>query len=244
MFTYAFEAGSSHRYRVKVNQEMDFGGNTMGQIADFEVTVKCASVADGKAAMELTFDKADMSRSMFGNLAADPMAETIVGKSVNYTVDAAGEVTDIKPATYYDGWDQVRQMVESFIESWYVPLPGKAYAPGATWEHSEKDKGAGGMDVAATGTYKFKERKQEGGRDCASVTGEIATELSGQSVNPMGTFTVEGGGKGKSEFLFDPAARLVIKLKSKTDVSMNLTPAAGGDPMEANVVYQIERELL
>ena len=238
LFAYAFEAGSSHRYRVKLNQEMDFSGASMGQIADFEVTVKCVSVTDGKAAMEMTFDKADMSRTMYGNMSGDPMAEAIVGKSVVYTVDAKGEVSDIKPSTYHEGWDQMQPFVEPLVKNWYVPMPGKAYAPGGEWEHSKKDKGAGGMDMATTAQFKFKEMKKEDDRNCASVVCDAVSALSGQSANAMGTFSVDGEGKGKIEFLFDPAAHLIARLKTKMGFEMQLndTPAI--------VTYQMERELL
>lgn len=238
LFTYEFEAGSSHRYGVKLNQEMDFGGGAMGQIADFEVTVKCLSVTDGKAAMEMKFDKADMSRSMFGNMAADPLAEAIVGVAVLYTVDNTGEVTDIKQSGYSEAWDQLQPFVEPLVKNWYVPLPGKAHAPGAGWEQTKKDKGAGGMDVSTTATYKFKEMKKQGARECAAVNCTTESVLSGQSTNAMGTFSVDGDGKGKVEFLFDPAARLIVKLKANMSVDMQLndSPAA--------VTYQLERELL
>jgi hypothetical protein len=238
LFAYGFEAGSSHRYRVKLNSEMDFSGNSIGQIAEFEVTVKCDSVTDGKAAMEMTFDKADMSRTMFGNIAADPMAETIVGKAVTYTVDANGEVSDIKPSGYYEGWDQMQPFVEPLVKSWYVPLPGKAYAPGAEWEQTRKDTGMGGMDVATTAQFKFKEMKKEDGRECASVVCDATSTLSGKAVTAMGTFETAGEGKSKIEFLFDPAARLVARLKTKLNFEMDLNQTA------AITTYQLERELL
>ncbi len=245
LFSYAFEAGSSHRYRVKMNQEVDFSGNVMGQIADFEVTVTCVSVAeDGSASMVMKFEKTDMSRQMFGNMVADPLSDMILGKGVAFTVDASGDVHDVKQDGYYEGWDQMSSFVEPLVKGWYVRLPGKAYAPGAEWDDVHQENGDDGSDVKATTHYKYKENKKQGGRDCASLNGDIVIEIGGQSSTGMGTFNVEGAGKGKAEILFDPAAHMIVKLKSKLNTDMHLTPPAGGDTMDASLTYQMERELL
>ncbi|HEU4364261.1 MAG TPA: hypothetical protein VFT13_02230, partial [Candidatus Krumholzibacteria bacterium] len=97
---------------------------------------------------------------------------------------------------------------------------------------------AGGMDMATTARFKFKEMKKEDDRNCASVVCDAVSALSGQSANAMGTFSVDGEGKGKIEFLFDPAAHLIARLKTKMGFEMQLndTPAI--------VTYQMERELL
>ncbi|HEX5131209.1 MAG TPA: hypothetical protein VFX92_01850 [Candidatus Krumholzibacteria bacterium] len=245
MFAYGFAPGSSERYGVKMNQETDFGSGAMGQIADFEVTVKCISVADGKAAVTMTFDKVDISREMFGNIAPDASGEAIVGKTIACTVDASGEVTDIKPSPYFDGWEQVQNMLEPIVEGWYLNMPGKTVAPGGTWDSTRKDTGMGGMDVTSTGTFTFKEMKKEAGRECALVIADIATTLSGHMTNQMGDFEVAGNGKGKFDVYFDPASGTVIKLKGKTEVEANLSPSTGGDnAVTVNTTYQIERTLL
>jgi hypothetical protein len=245
LFAYGFEAGSSNRYRVKLSQEMEFGAGAMGQFGDFEVTVKCVSVTDGKASMEMTFDKADMSRTMFGNMSSDPTSEAMVGKSAVYTVDASGEVSDFKPGGSYAEWDQIQQISQAIVESsWYVTLDGRKASPGESWDASRKDTAPGGVEVASTGTYKFKEMKKEKGRDCASVVLESTNVLSGQTSNPMGTFDVTGEGKGKFEFLFDAAQRMIVRLKTRSEAKMSLTAPGGGDPQEVSVVVQVERELL
>jgi hypothetical protein len=244
VFAYVFEEGVSHSYRVKMNQEMDFSGNAMGQIADLEVTVKCMSVTEGKASMVMTINEADMSREMFGNTAADPLAEAVLGRSVAYSVDATGAVSDIAQEGYYEGWDQISGFVEPLLKAWYVRLPGKAYAVGAEWTDTHRDKGSGGMDTETESTYKFKESKKEKGRDCAIVAGSVTTLLGGKSANPMGTYNVDGEGSGRVEFSFDVSAHLIVKLKAKMNIGMELTPAVGGDTVDANISYQVERELL
>lgn len=244
LFTYKFEAGSSERYRVKLSQELDFGGNAINQISDLEVTLKCLSVTDGKAKMEMIFDKADMMREMFGSQSADPLAEALAKHGVTFIVDQTGDVTDVQQSGAYEHWDQVQSFVEPVVKGWYVMLPNKPYAPGATWEDTHKDKSADGTDVTMITHFKYKENKKEDGRDCASVVGDAQTRASGNSVSPMGTFSVDGGGKGKVEYLFDPVAQIVVKLKAKMNVDMTLTPAAGGDNIGTSVTYQLERELL
>lgn len=244
VFAYGFNAGSSHRYRVKISQEIDFSGNAMGQIGDLEVTVKCLSVADGVASMEMVVDKADVSRQMFGNQAADPVGEMLIGHGVAFKVKAGGEVSDIAQSGYYDGWESIQPFVEPLLKGWYLRLPEKAYPPGGEWEHTDAEKGADGTDVKMTVRYKYKENKKQGGKDCAVVTGDITSEVTGTSISAMGTFKVDGGGKGKFEFLFDPAAGLTVKLKSTMTVDMDLTPAVGGDSVDTSVNYSMERELL
>ena len=244
MFAYSFEAGSSNRYSVKLSQQVDFGGNEMGQFADLEVTVKCVSVNEGSAVMEMTFDKADISRSMLGNQMSDPVAEVLATKALTFSVSPTGEVTDIKQSGYYDGWEQMRVFVEPVVKAWYVRLPGKKYAPGAEWNQKNTEKGSDGADVAMDIKYKYKENKKQGNRDCAVVTGDVATEVSGQSTTPMGPYKVAGHGKGKAEFMFDTAKTEIAKLKSKMSIDMDLTPVSGGDTTKANISYELQRELL
>ncbi len=246
MFAYHFEAGSSNRYRVKFNQDADIGGNAMGQIADLQVTLKCTAVDGDKHTMQMVFDKVDVSRQMMDNMMADPAAEKLVGHSVTFMVTGLGEVSDVKPDGYFDGWDQIQQFIEPVVEGWYVHMPGKAYPVGGEWsDNGQKEKGVGGMDVVTNAHFKFKEKKSEGGRECAFVTSEIENILSGISTTAMGAYKVEGGGKGKFEFFFDPKTTLLVKFKGKMDVQMKLAPESGSaSVMESNVTYQIERELL
>ena len=244
MFAYKFEAGTTQRYRVKLSQEISFGENSVSQIADLEVTLTCKSVADGKASMEMVFDKADMMKEMFGNQSADPMAEALAGHGVTFSVDAHGNVENVQQNGTYDGWDQIHPFVEPIVKGWFVDLPDQAYAPGGAWDTTQNKKSADGTDVKMTTHFKYKENKKEDDRNCASVTGDVESKATGKSVNPMGTYNVDGTGKGKVEYLFDPATQVIVKLKAKTNIDMNLTPAAGGDSVGTSVTYQLERELL
>jgi hypothetical protein len=60
----------------------------------------------------------------------------------------------------------------------------------------------------------------------------------------MGAFALTGAGKGKFEFLFDPASAKIVRLKGAMDVDIDMTPEAGGDPMKTAVSNHVEVELL
>jgi hypothetical protein len=244
-FAYRFEPGSSERHRVKLNQEVDWGGMAMSYLADMEVTVKCLSAKDGKYEMEMKFDKADVSMTMMGTPQVSPLGEQLVGQSVLFTADANGEVSGIKPATVFDAWEMAQQIVEPVLKGWYPHLPNKAVAMGGEWKKAgEKETESSGSETLTNASFKFKEMRKEKTHDVAVVEQTLDSTISGTSATPMGTYQVAGGGKGKAEFLFDPAKSRVEKLKGKVDISMDMTPQAGGDAVKAVVISHVERNLL
>jgi hypothetical protein len=92
--------------------------------------------------------------------------------------------------------------------------------------------------------FKFKAMKKEKTRDVAVVEQTLDTTIGGTSATPMGVYAVVGSGQGKGEFLFDPAKSRVVKTKGKVDLSMDMTPQSGGEPMNMVVTNHFERELL
>lgn len=244
-FGYKFEPGSSERHRVKLNQEVTMGQMALSNFADFEVTLKCLSGAEGKYAMQMTFDKADVSTTMFGNTSANPVADQLRGQSVAFTIDALGEVTDVAPVGVFDAWAVAQQMVEPVLRGWYPHLPGSAVAVGGEWKKmGVKETQASGAEALTNASFKFKAMKKEKGRDVAVVEQTLDTTLGGTSATPMGTYAIKGSGAGKTEFLYDPAKSRVAKLKGKIDLSMDMTPEAGGDMVEAVITNHLERDLL
>jgi hypothetical protein len=241
-FSHRFEAGKSDRYRVKMNTDADFRGMTMTQLADMEVTAKCVSVAPDRVVMEVTVDKAEMSRAMMGNMEADPTAAQIVGKAVGFVVNAKGEVSEISPVGYFEAWEEVRRLYEPLLKTFYVYMPGGEVAVGGEWTQDRKDTEETGVELSSKTVFKFKEMKKEKGVDCAFVTADISSTMGGTSTTPMGAFAVDGKGRGKYEFLFDALSGKVLRFKSKTDIEMDLTPQAGGDPVASIMGYTIERE--
>jgi len=246
MFAHRFEAGASHRYRVRFNAEADLRGMMLSQLGDMEVTVKCTSAAAGKYAMEMKFDKVEMSRSMFDKMETDPRGEQLVGNAVSFAVDEKGVVTDIKSMGYDEVWNELRSVLEPIVKDWYVYLPSQKVPLGGTWSRDKvKETQPGGIEATTTARFKFKEMKQEGGRQCALVEATIESEFGGKAKNPAGEFDVTGKGKGKYEFCFDPAAGVVVKYKGKMDVEMEMAPStAEGDPIESTIGYSFEKDLL
>jgi len=244
-FSYRFQPGAAERHRVKVNTEADFGGMAMSQVADLEVSVKCVSAAEGRNVMQLTVDKADMSRTMFGNMEKDPTGEMLVGHAISFVVDGHGKVDEVAPVGYFEGWDQIKRFIDPVIKNWYVHLPGEVVAVGGEWTHDPpKETDESGVEVTSHSVYKFKEMKKDKGRDLAQVSVDVENTMGGKSTTPAGVYDVDGKGKGKYEFSFDPATGAVAKFKGSIDVDMNLTPQTGGDPVATVMGYTIERELL
>ncbi|HXV13862.1 MAG TPA: hypothetical protein VEC56_06615 [Candidatus Krumholzibacteria bacterium] len=244
-FAYKFEPGTSERYRVKLNQEVSMGQMEVSNLADMEVTVKCVSVADGKYAMELKFDKSDVSTTMMGNTSASPLGEQLAGQTISFTADASGGVTDVKPVGVFEEWAMAQQLVEPVLQGWYPHLPNKAMAVGGEWKQAgEKQVGAGGSESVTNASFKFKAMKKEKTRDVAVVEQTLDTTIGGTSATPMGVYSVAGSGTGKGEFLFDPSKSRVVKVKGKVDLNMDMTPQSGGEAMNMIVANHFERELL
>lgn len=244
-FGYRFTEGQTGNYKVKFSQELDFGGFAMSNFVDLEVTVKCVGASDSLYSMEMLFSKVEASRMMMENMQNDPNAEKLVGKSVAFTVDPHGDVNDVSPIGYVEGWDMMKAGIEPIVENWYVFLPDKGLAEGQEWSESkEKEVQDNGMEVTTSAVYKFKEIKKEKGLDCARVEATVENILGGTNDTPQGTFAVDGIGEGKFELLFDSATATIVRLKGKVDMKMDLKPTAGGDAVETTVTFNIERELI
>ena len=244
-FAYRFEPGSTERYSVKLNQEVDMGGMAVSNIADMAVTVKCVSAKDGKFAMEMRFDKVDLSMTMMGNTSSSPIGEQLSGQTIGFTTDASGEVTDIAPVGAFEAWSSAQQLVKPVLEGWFPHLPNKAVAVGGTWEKiGDKEIESGGTETTTNAKFKFREIKKDKGRDVAIVDQVLDTTIGGNSSTPMGVYSVAGVGKGKGEFWFEHAKARVTKVKGKVDMTMDMTPQSPGEPLKTVVANNVERTLL
>jgi len=244
-FVYKFEPGKSQKYRLQINTEMEMTGMQASQVADMMVTVACVSKKADAYAMTLTFDKVDASNTIGGNMTADPTAIKMVGKSVGFTVDANGTVSDIGPGAGFDAWPEVQQVVEPTLKNWYVYLPGNTVKVGGTWKRdNHRDKSAAGSEYVSNESFKYREMKKLKAHDVAVVDEDVTTEVGGSSQTPVGVFNLAGTGKGKFEFQFDPAIGAIRFFKGSMDTDINMTPQSGGDPMKTTVTNHIERELI
>ena len=245
MFAYSFEEGQEQAYKVKYSREIDAGFFTASMFADLSVTEKCIGVEEGKFKMEMVFDAVDASLSFGGNIQDATISEALTGQSVFYTVDANGEVEDIRAATFIENFAQLsEQLIKPVIESGYAYLPARAILPGGTWSPDDKVETTDeGLEITVTGEFLFKEMKEEMGRNCAYVEGSTENLISGSAQTPQGAATAEGKGKGKFKFFFDPKTSIIVKLKGSMDFEMDLQPDAGGDPLETLVGFTMEREL-
>jgi hypothetical protein len=128
------------------------------------------------------------------------------------------------------------------IERWYIHLPKQAVAVGSSWKkEGEKETQSSGTQTVTNTTYTFKAMKKEKGRDVAVIDQTQDSKISGAATTPVGVFDVDGSGKGKFEFFFDPTRSRVVKAGSTSD---GYDAQAGGDPMHMIVTNHFERELL
>jgi len=245
MFAYSFEEGYKQAYKVKFSREIDAGFFTASMFADLSVTEKCVGVEEGKFNMEMVFDAVDASLSFGGNIQDAKISEALTGQSVFYTVDANGEVEDIKAATFIENFAQLsEQLITPVVESGYAYLPASAIALGGTWKPDEETETTDeGLEIATTGEFTFKEMKEEMGRHCAYVEGSMENLISGSTQSPQGSATADGKGEGKFKVFFDPKTGTIVKLKGSMDFNMELQPDAGGDAIQTLVGFTMEREI-
>jgi PAS domain S-box-containing protein len=133
--------------------------------------------------------------------------------------------------------------LNQLVNGFYPYLPDKEVAEGESWEDS-KERDEDGMHVTSNAKYTFKEMKEQMGRNCAKVEAEVETGIGGVSTTPMGEYEAEGEGEGEAEFYFDPADAIVVWIKEKIEIKMDMTPVSGGDVVETTISFQVERELL
>jgi hypothetical protein len=244
MFGYDFGEGHNQEYRVKFTQETFFGTFSSSIFADMEITEKCVGITeDGKFEMEITFNKVESSMMWMDKMQESSMGDELTGQSVGFVVDKHGEVEDIKALGYIESWRQFEGSVKQLVNGFYPYLPGKEIGKGDDWEHS-KEQDENGMHITTAAVYTFKEMKEEKGRKCAKIEAESETGIGGISTTPMGDYESEGEGEGEHEFYFDPAEAIVVKLKGKIELKMDMKPVSGGETVETTVSYEIEKELL
>jgi hypothetical protein len=238
---YKFEEGYSKDYKVKFNQEIDYGGFAFSQIIDMEVTEKCVGSEEDLFLMEMVFNKVDAARMQFDNMEQDPNGERLVGQTVTFKVDSHGETSEMRPAGYIDGWDQIKEIVDRVVDNWYAYLPNEAVAKGGKWTKVDEPEEELGLIVEGKADYVFKELKKEKGALCAKIEAKIENTLRGTQDTPAGVMTVDGGGTGDSEFFFCTTTSTIVKYKVKVEMKMDMTPEAGGDATETTVNVVMER---
>ncbi len=243
-FAYDFDEGHNQDYKVKFTQETFFGTYSSSVFADMEITEKCVGTTeDGKFKMEVTFNKVESSMMWMDKMQESQMGEALMGQSISFVVDGHGEVDGLKALGYIESWRQFEGSIKQLVDGFYPYLPGKEISKGENWENS-KETDEEGMHVTSNAVYTFKEMKEVKGRNCAKVAAEVETGIGGVSTTPMGEYKAEGKGEGEGEYFFDPADGIIVKIKEKIEIKMDLTPVSGGDAVETTVSFEVERELL
>jgi hypothetical protein len=240
---YSFSEGYEQHYKVKFNQEVDFGGFAFSQLIDMKVTEKCLGTEDSLYLMEMTFDEVESARMQFDKMVDDPMGENLTGHTVTFKVDKFGETSEIKPTGYIEGWQQMQKIVEAVVNNWYAYLPNESVAEGGGWSKIDEPQEDAGMRTEGKSDYEFKEVKKEKGRQCAKIEARSENLVKGKQQTQMGAMDVEGNGKGEVEFYFCTESSTIIKYKAKVEMKMDMTPEAGGDVTETTVNIVMEREV-
>ena len=245
MFAHKFEQGKSQRYRLKLNTEMEMTGMEASQTADMTVKVTCSAADKGKYTMTVLFEKVEASNMIAGNLQEDPSAAQMTGKTVIFTVDAHGSVSNIMPGPGFDVWSSVQQVVEPTLKNWYVYMPDKALPVGGEWKRENfRDQSVSGADYVTNEKFKFREVKKVKGGELAVVDENVTTTVGGTTETPIGVFKLAGTGTGKFEFWFDPARGTVPHFKGTMETSIDMTPQSGSATMKTVVANHIERDLI
>ena len=244
MFKYKFREGYNQDYKIKFSQEMYFGSFGMSFFWDLEVTFKCVGITeDGKFNMEVVFNKVDASRMQGDRMEETKLGEQLTGQTVACVVDVHGEVDDIKAMGYIEAWRQIERDIKTVIQAFFVYLPAEEVAKGENWENTD-ERNQEELHITSRSEYEFKEIKDKKGRQCAKVKAKTEVGIGGVQETPQGDFKAEGEGEGETEFYFDVADGIIVKLKDEMEIKMDMTPVAGGDGFEITRSYQIEVELL
>ncbi len=245
LFKFDFKEGHKRDYRVKYTQEMSMREFSRSAFVDMEITEKCMGKReDGRFDMQIDFNKVESSLMMFDKMQQSTTGEVLKGRAVSFILDQNGKTEQIKAVGFIEGWGQVEGDVESVIEGLYAYLPGEEVAKGKGWQHEEEKKQSD-VTTKTHADYVFKELKKDGGQSCATVEAISKYEVTGVNATPAGEFAVDGKGKGKFEMCFDPVELIVVKMKNKVQVLMDMTPVSGGaDKMETTIGMELERTLL
>jgi hypothetical protein len=240
---YKFAEGHSQEYKVKFNQEVDFGNFAMSQIIDMEVTEKCVGMDDSLHLMEIDFDKVESTRMQFDKMVDDPTGENLTGHAVTFKVDKHGETSDMRAVGYIEGWERMKKVVESMVDNWYAYLPDTTINEGSGWSQDEGPKHEGMLTYSNKADFHFAEVKKEKNRQCAKITAETENTVSGSQDTPAGSMDVTGGGTGEVEFYYCMKSSTIIKYKAKVEMKMDLEPQGGGDTTQMTVNVVMEREV-
>lgn len=244
-FAHKFEPGKSQRYHLKLNTEMKMMGMEASQTADMTVKVTCSAADKGKYTMTVLFEKVQASNLIAGNVQEDPSAAQMTGKTVLFTVDSQGSVSDIKPGPGFDVWSSVQQVVEPTLKNWYAFMPDKPIAVGGQWKRDNfRDKSVTGADYVTNEHFTFRETRKVNGANIAVVDEDVTTTVSGLTETPIGVYKLAGTGTGKFEFFFNPANGTVPHFKGTMDTNIDMTPQSGSTTMKTTVANHIERDMI
>jgi hypothetical protein len=244
-FAYEFSEGYVQQHKVGFKQEMFWGTFSRSAIIDMEITEKCVGVTDdGLFQMELVFDKVEASIMMYDKLQESGIGDNLTGQTISFTVDKFGETNDVRAVGYIDSWSQMEQLVTELANQFYVYLPAENHSEGEEWERTD-ERDERGMNITEMWNYKFDKVEEKMGRKCAKVKAEVEYGIGGMTTTPGGDVNMEGEGDGKYEFYYDPAEKLVVKMKGSVEVNSDMTPVSGnGDTIKSTISYEIDRELL
>ncbi len=239
MLGYNPAEGSEFKWKVKFSQEAVFQGFAFMDFAEAEVTEKVVSKSDDGIMMEATFDKVSASREQFGKLQENEVIQGLAGKSVTFRIDGHGKVEDLEPMEHIEGWDTIKDRIETLLN--YTYLPNTEKSKGDEWDRNDEEKISDDLTQTIEGHFKFEEMTKEKGRECAKIVSTGKNMMTG--VDPQTGGDLNGSGEVKSEMLFDAKNSVIVKLKTKVEMKMEVTPP-GGEVIEGDIFFEVERELI
>ncbi|NIM18885.1 MAG: hypothetical protein GTO42_02520 [Candidatus Latescibacteria bacterium] len=209
-FVYNFKPGSSQKFEIDFGQETSFSGRNYVFLSEMELTETCIEIEEsGLFKMEVTFIEVSSSMRMNDKLIDNKMDEVLVGQTLGYRVNKIGEVSDIRPKSYIEGWRQFSQVLDALINGWYPELPDSTIGVGGNWvclDTTETMREDQRVTMITRVVCQFEEMTKEKGRQCAKIKGEGASHIDGEKEN-----------KFEFEYCFDPKEVGIVKFKAKIE---------------------------
>ncbi len=223
LLQFKYKKGGVSSYTMDMNQQMQMTSSmapgTTQKIgtnmkADFSQKVK--SVKNGKATLEISFQKLDAKAQVGTNPMPIPGLDGFTKVKIQMTADSRGQMSDVKVLKTDSLSPQAKQMAAELQKSWAqnsLVFPAKPIAPGATWSVDRElptDIGGGSLVTKVSSKYKFIGMEKHMGKTAAKISTDVKVSLHGTAMQmgvPMKT-DMDGSGKGTTWFLIDEGKML------------------------------------
>ncbi len=223
LFQFKYQKGSVSNYSMDMSQQMQMttslspgATQKIGTSMKAEFSQKVKSFKNGKAALEIGFQKLDAQAQVGGSPMPIPGLDGFTKIKIEMNADTRGQTSDVKVLNTDSLTPQAKQMASELQKSWAqnsLVFPAKPIAPGASWSiDREVPTAVGGTSLATkvSSKYKFIGMEKHMGKTAAKIDTNVKVSLHGTATQmgiPMKT-DMDGSGKGTTWFLVDEGKML------------------------------------